>query len=148
MGGAPASITARHLGGDRLEIAARGHRLRADQPLEAGGEDTGLTPTEIFLGGLAGCVAFYGARYLRRHGLPAEGLEVTCDYSWAAEPTRVGAITLRVEAPGLPPERREAFSRVIEHCSVHNTLRRPPGVRIEVAAGEPAAGGLTGAPMG
>ncbi len=45
---------------------------------------------------------------------------------------RVGEVELRVEAPGLTPERREAFSRVIERCPIHNTLPQPPEVRFEV----------------
>jgi putative redox protein len=79
-------------------------------------------------------VAFYAERFLRRHGLPTEGLSVTCAHAWAKDPSRVGEIRIAVEAPGLPPERREAFSRVIEHCPVHNTLRVQPRVRMDVVA--------------
>lgn len=133
MGTKTASIRVTHHGGDRLLIKTRGHELRSDQPVADGGDDTAPTPTELFLSGLAGCVAFYGARFLSRHGLATEGLVVTCNYAWAANPTRIGEIDLSVEAPGLTADRREAFSRVIEHCTVHNTLQHPPQVRIRVA---------------
>lgn len=126
------SISVRYLGGDRLHIETRGHELTTDQPADDGGEDTAPTPTELFLGGLAGCIGFYAQRFLRRHGLPADGLGVTCSYTWAENPHRVGSIDLAVDAPGLTADRREAFSRVIEHCTVHNTLRQPPEVRIRV----------------
>jgi putative redox protein len=139
MGTSSATIRVEHQGGDRLLIETRGHELSSDQPVEDGGDDTGPTPTELFLAGLAGCVAFYGARFLRRHGLATEGLVVTCNYAWAANPNRIGEIDLSVEAPTLTPERREAFSRVIEHCTVHNTLRQPPEVRIRVAPAPVAA---------
>jgi putative redox protein len=139
MGTHTAAIRVAHQGGDRLLIETRGHELRSDQPVEDGGDDTAPTPTELFLAGLAGCVAFYGARFLRRHGLATEGLVVTCKYAWAANPTRIGKIDLSVEAPTLTPERREAFSKVIDHCTVHNTLRQPPEVRIRVAPAEAAA---------
>jgi Predicted redox protein, regulator of disulfide bond formation len=138
MGTNTASIHVTHQGGDRLLIETRGHQLRSDQPVEDGGDDSAPTPTELFLAGLAGCVAFYGARFLRRHGLATEGLAVTCNYAWAANPTRIGAIDLSVEAPALTADRREAFSRVIEHCTVHNTLLQPPQVRIRVASAQAA----------
>ncbi|MFJ1708407.1 OsmC family protein [Kitasatospora sp. NPDC088346] len=51
-------IRIEHLSQDRYEIAARGHRLVVDQPVEAGGQDTGPTPTELFAASLASCVAF------------------------------------------------------------------------------------------
>jgi putative redox protein len=139
MGTKTAPIRVEHHGGDRLVIETRGHELRSDQPVEDGGDDTAPTPTELFLAGLAACVAFYAARFLQRHGLATEGLVVTCNYAWAANPTRVGEIDLSVEAPALTPDRREAFSKVIEHCTVHNTLLQPPQVRIRVAPARAAA---------
>lgn len=129
-----ATIRVRHLGGDRLMISVRGHALTADQPLEGGGEDTAPTPTELFLASLAGCVAFYTERYLRRHSLPTEGLGVACDYAWARDPARVGQIDLMVEAPGLTADRYEAFTRVVERCPIHSTLLQPPEVRFHVVA--------------
>jgi len=129
-----ATIRVRHLGGDRLVIQVRGHELFADQPAEDGGEDSAPTPTELFIASLAGCVAFYAERFLRRHHLPTDSLAVTCSFAWARDPARVGEIEVKVEAPDVPAERLEAFSRVIEHCPIHNTLRQPPEVRFTVAA--------------
>jgi len=131
-----AVIRAEHLVGDRLLTTVRGHELYSDQPIEDGGEDTAATPTEIFLAGLAGCVAFYAERFLRRNGLTTEGLAVTCDYAWAENPHRIGEISLDVEVPGLTVEKREAFTRVIQHCTLHNTLLRPPEVRLRVVTSE------------
>lgn len=34
----------RHLGGDRFAIDVRGHTLTVDQPVDAGGQDTAVTP--------------------------------------------------------------------------------------------------------
>jgi putative redox protein len=132
-------IAVTYAGGDRLRIDVRGHELGADQPVEDGGEDTAPTPTELFLASLTACVAFYAERFLRRHALSPEGLKVSCAYGWAANPNRVGEIDLTVEAPGITAAKREAFKRVIEHCTVHNTLEHPPQVRIRVASGETVA---------
>jgi putative redox protein len=134
MGTETATIQVRHLGGDRLRIQVRSHELFTDQPAEDGGEDTAPTPTELFVASLAGCVAFYAERFMRRHHLPTDGLAVTCSFAWARDPARVGAIEVKVEAPDMPADRLEAFSRVIEHCPIHNTLRQPPEVRFEVVA--------------
>ena len=131
-----ATIWVRHLGGDRLGISVRAHELFADQPVGEGGEDSAPTPTELFLSSLAACVAFYAERFLRRHGLSAEGLLVACDYTWARDPSRVGVIDVRVEAPGLTPDRYEAFTRVIERCPIHSTLRQPPEVRFKTLSAE------------
>jgi uncharacterized OsmC-like protein len=132
-------ITVTYAGNDRLRIAVRGHEFFADQPVEDGGGDTAPTPTEIFVAGLAACVAFYAERFLRRHRLATDRLEITCDYDWAKNPHRVGEISLRVTAPGLPQAELAAFVRVIEHCTVHNTLMQPPLVQIQVDCPETLA---------
>ena len=132
-------IAVTHAGRDRLRIETRGHVLFTDQPVEDGGEDTAPTPTEMFVSSLAACVAFYAERFLRRHGLSTEGLKVTADYQWAENPHRVDEIVLNVEAPGLSEVKRDAFERVIDHCTVHNTLSVPPVVTVKVAPPEVAA---------
>ena len=131
-------ITVTHEGVDRLRIAVRGHEVYTDQPVADGGEDSAPTPTELFVASLGACIAFYAERYLRRHGVPAYGLEVRCEYGWAEHPHRVGDIDISVDAPGLPPERHEAFQRVIEHCTIHNPLLQPPAVRIVVGSSQTA----------
>lgn len=137
-GAAPAAVVVTYAGGDALRIAARGHELLSDQPVEDGGEDTALTPTEIFIGGLGACVAFYAERFLRRNALSTDGMKVECTYLWAESPHRVGEIEIHVEAPGLTEARRAAFSRVVEHCTIHNTLVQPPAVRIVVGSSQAA----------
>ena len=55
----------------------------------------------------------------------------------ADRPARVHTITLRLLVPGpLEPNRRRALLAVVDHCTVHNSLRTPPEVRITLA--EPA----------
>ncbi len=123
-------IQVTHAGGDRLKVDIRGHEVYTDQPVADGGQDTAATPTELFVAGLAACIAYYAERFLRRNQLTTDGLRVTCDFRWAENPHRVGAIDVLVDAPGLTAAKRAAFERVIEHCAVHSTLRHPPQVTI------------------
>jgi uncharacterized OsmC-like protein len=134
-------IEVRPEGGDRYRIAIRGHEVVVDQPTYDGGTDTGPTPTELFVAGLASCVAFYGGRYLRRHGISERGFEVDGAFAFALDrPARVGEIELAVRLPeGFPPERRSAFLSVLEHCTVHNSMVSTPRIQIALDAGDRAA---------
>lgn len=132
-------LTVAYAGGDRLRISVRGHDVYADQPVEDGGADTAPTPTELFAGALAACIAFYAERFFRRHGLDPSALTVACDYAWAENPHRVGEFELVVDAPGLPDGRRQAFMRVLERCTLHNTLETPPAIRIRLDSAAPPA---------
>src|SRR3954453_18753396 len=93
-------------GGDRFAIDFRGHRLEVDQPVEDGGADAAPTPTELFVAGLAACVAHYARRYLARHELPTEGLAVEAHFAMAAKPARVGRVDVCLHLPdGVPAAR-------------------------------------------
>jgi putative redox protein len=129
-----ATLEVCHRGGDRFEIAVRGHLVVVDQPVADGGEDTGPTPTELFVAGLAACVAFYARRFLARHGLPSDGLAVSTSYRLAHRPARVEEVRITLRVPGLPEGRRDALLAVARHCTVHNSLEQPPQVAIELAA--------------
>jgi uncharacterized OsmC-like protein len=131
------TLGVRHLDGDRFEIDVRGHVIAVDQPVEDGGADTAPTPTELFVAGLASCVAFYARRYLVRHDLPVEGLSVRADYELALRPARVASIRVEVSLPdAVPAERRDALLAVASHCTVHNSLDQPPRVTVDFASPE------------
>src|SRR5512133_832785 len=133
------NLSVAHQAGDRFELQLHGHRLTCDQPPADGGTDQGPTPTELFVASLAACVAFYARRFLARHHLDAAGLRVETDFTMSPDrPARVATITLRVLLPQpLEENRRRALLAVIDHCTVHNSLRTPPEVRFTLA--EPAA---------
>jgi putative redox protein len=133
-------IAVTHLSGDRFAVQVRDHRLVVDQRVADGGQDAGPTPTELFAASLAACVGFYAGRFLRRHGLEAGGLRVDCHATMSADrPARVAAITLRIGGlPQLPSKRRDALLAVVEHCTVHNSIRAAPTIEIGLAAAAPA----------
>lgn len=128
-------VRVRHLGGDRFAVAVRHHTVLVDQPLDIGGTDTAPTPTELFIAGLASCVAFYARRYAARHHVPPDGLEVAVGYELGGRPARVSRISIVVTPPAaLPAARRDAFLAVASHCTVHNTLTEPPTIAVTLTA--------------
>jgi putative redox protein len=123
-----------YLGGEAYAVATRGHSLLTDQPAAAGGADIAMTPTELLVASLSSCVAFYTGRYLARHKLNRDGLHVTATFTTATDrPARVGEVRLTIQVPGgIPPGREAALLAVASHCTVHNTLRQPPDIAIEL----------------
>ncbi|WP_225829919.1 OsmC family protein [Streptomyces sp. NK08204] len=122
-----------HLTGEAFVAEVRGHTLVTDQPVEAGGDDRGPTPVEVLVVSLAACVAHYAGRFLERHHLDREQLRVLADFTMADDrPARVACVHLRVVLPyELSRARLEGLRAVVEHCTVHNTLLRPPDIRLE-----------------
>jgi putative redox protein len=114
-----------------------------DQPRDAGGDDAGPTPTELFVAGLAACVAFYAGRFLRRHLDTSVRFSVACSYDMSVDrPARVTAVRLTLDVPAaLRDDVRDGLLRAAEHCTVHNSLQTPPDVLILVRDAAPAGVG-------
>lgn len=127
------AVTVVHLRDAAFALGIRDHELTLDQPVDAAGTDAGPTPTELFVGAIAGCVAHYAAAYLRRHHLIST-LKVTGTYTMGSAPTRVRDLSIRIHAPGVPESEQAKLLTVAQHCTLHNTLQAGLNLDIEMAA--------------
>jgi uncharacterized OsmC-like protein len=123
-----------HVDGVRFAIQARSHVVQCDQPLENGGEDSGMTPPEFLLASLGSCAAYYAAEYLRTRNLAQTGVEVSVTAEKLLKPARLGNFNIKVLCPvQLAPEQAESLMRSVQHCLVHNTLLSPPEIKTDLA---------------
>ncbi|WP_372404473.1 OsmC family protein [Streptomyces luteireticuli] len=132
---APNRLTVAFTGGESYRVSSRGHEFTVDQPPDVGGNDLGPTPVDLFVASLAACIAFYAGRYLTRHGMPRDGLRVDAEFDMATDrPARVARVRVRLAVPpGLTEDQERALLAVVDHCTVHNSLRQPPDVHMELA---------------
>ncbi|MFN0101835.1 MAG: OsmC family protein [Bryobacteraceae bacterium] len=121
--------------GMQYEAEARGHKVICDQPMDAGGEDGGMTPPEFLLVSLGTCAMYYAANYLRMQKLPADGMTLTVEADKAMGPPRLGKFRVAIDIPGLTEERHlEGARRSAEKCLVKNTLLVTPEIELTVRA--------------
>lgn len=124
----------------KFSIEARSHSFLCDQPLENGGEDSGMTPPELLLASLGSCAEFYAVQYLRTREIDDCGVEVTVTAEKLLQPARLGNFRIQVTCPtALTEGQAEGLRRSVHHCLIHNTLLSTPTVEIEFALGQPAA---------
>lgn len=117
--------------GVQMEVAVRNHRLIVDQPKEEGGDDQGITPVEMFAASLGSCIGYYAARFCQRHQLSEAGLFVNLSWDYAEQPHRIGKINVQVDLPkGFPAEMKDRIQKVVEGCTVHNSLTHPPQIAV------------------
>jgi uncharacterized OsmC-like protein len=114
------------------EIAMGEHRLRADEPTELGGTDTGPNPYDLLLAALGSCTSMTLALYARRKRWPLESVRVTLRHSriHAADcetcdtkEEMLDRIELEIELQGsLDIEQRARLLEIANMCPVHRTL--------------------------
>jgi putative redox protein len=125
-------VIAEYAGGSKFEVAARGHRVFCDQPVENGGADEGMTPPEFLLASLATCAGYYAAQYLNARKLPADGLRVTVAAEKALQPARLAKFRIVVHLAELDPKHEAGLMRSVKACLIHNTLAGHPEMEIEL----------------
>ena len=72
--------------------------------------------------------------YCKKHGYDDDDVGVNLTLELADSPKRVGGIVVDIELPeGIPEDKQEVIRRMVERCPVHETLRNPPNVDIDIA---------------
>jgi len=113
-------------------IAVGGHVLAADEPVEAGGTDTGPGPYDLLLAALGSCTSMTVTMYARRKEWPLETVRVRLRHSriHAADcencETKVGwldQIERDIELVGsLDEAQRARLVEIANKCPIHRTL--------------------------
>jgi putative redox protein len=120
------------------EIVAGPHHLTGDEPVAAGGTNSGPTPYDLLLAALGACTSMTVGMYARRKDWPLQGVVVRLRHQrihaedCATCETKEGfldRIECELELAGpLSAEQRSKLLDISEKCPVHRTLQS----RIEI----------------
>ena len=128
-----ARITAKLTSGMVVKLSNGRHEWVADEPLDAGGTDTGPNPYELLLGSLAACTCVTLAWYCRHKNIALESVSTTYDFSRVHAddckdcdiPDRgfIEKITSNVHITGdFDEAQRKRLAQIAQRCPVHKTL--------------------------
>jgi putative redox protein len=129
------AVTAYWEGGYSCRVVIRDRfELRADEPPEDGGADTGPRPTELLLASLASCFAMALAYAGRKQQMELPGdLAVTAIGEYAGP--RIRKLRVEVAASLARPQLERLVGEAIGYCWVSNTLKGSPELEFALAEG-------------
>ncbi len=127
------SITVSFPGGVRVDATYRGNTVPTDQP-EPIGQNTAMSPFDLFLASIATCMGFYALRFCQERALSTEGLALSLNPVRDPATKRLTTIQIHMKAPaGFPEKYEKALHRAVDQCAVKKTLFDPPEFEIEIA---------------
>jgi len=133
-GMAPREVVVRETRASKFQqtVTVGPHRMLADEPVAAGGEDSGPGPYDFVLAGLGACTSMTMRMYADRKALPLDRVTVTLKHSkiHASDceecETREGMLDqierdIAIEG-ALDAEQRKRLLEIADKCPVHRTL--------------------------
>jgi len=118
--------------GFRTEIVASGHSLVADEPISAGGANSGPTPYDLLVSALGACTGMTLRMYADRKKLPLDSIIVRLkhdkihaeDCQDCEDPrSKIDFIEREIELNGdLDQPTRQKILEIANRCPVHKTL--------------------------
>ena len=133
-GNAPRQVVVRETGNGKFQnmVTVGPHGLLADEPVAAGGEDTGPGPYDFLLAGLGACKSMTMRLYADRKSFPLERATVTLRHGrihaqdCAECETKEGMLDQIEVAIGLQgaldADQRKRILEIADKCPVHRTL--------------------------
>jgi uncharacterized OsmC-like protein/alpha-beta hydrolase superfamily lysophospholipase len=134
LGEAPRNVVVRETRNSKFQqtVTVGPHQMLADEPVAAGGEDSGPGPYDFVLAGLGACTSMTMRLYADRKSLPLERVTVTLKHSkiyaqdCAECETKAGMLdridrTIAMEG-ALDTEQRKKLLEIADKCPVHRTL--------------------------
>ena len=127
-----------------IESDVRGHKVVIDQPANAGGTDTGVTPLELVLVSLAGCIGTIGRIVAMQQRITLRGMNIKVEGDLDVDGLlgkpidgRIGyeSITISVEVDAdLSDEEKETFLHEVDRrCPVSENLLNATPINVKLA---------------
>jgi len=115
-------VVARRRDGFAHEVEIEGgHTVVVDEPIAAGGTDTGPSPTRLLAAGLASCTAVTVEMYAERKGWDVGPVEVDVEVAYDGHTPSSFAVALKLP-PELSDEQRQRLLTIAAKCPVHRIL--------------------------
>lgn len=116
-------------------IQTRHHTYHTDEPLEAGGTDTMVSPTEMAMGALGSCIAMTMKLYADRKKWPLEGVEIELEMerfnakeytAYEGDERYIHEIRKQIKLLGdLSDDQRQRILEIGAMCPVHRLIATP-----------------------
>jgi putative redox protein len=127
-----ANVIVQSVGNFRQQIDVGPHTFYADEPVDAGGDESGPDPYEYLLAALGACTSMTLHMYARRKNIALERVVVRLSHehqydtdceTCAEKPVKLDVITRRLELIGnLSDAQRARLREIANRCPIHQTL--------------------------
>lgn len=128
-----AKLTAKHMGDMLFEVETNGHKVDMDVPESMGGKGRAMSPPQVTMASLGGCIAAFVTNYCKNVGIDTTYISVDVEFEKGDHPACLKDIKATINIPhGDIAGREQAILKVASSCPVDYTLCHTDSVDIVV----------------
>ncbi len=126
------NLTVKNSAGFKTEITSKEHTLISDEPVNAGGTNTGFNPYDLLLSALGSCKAITMRMYANRKNFPLKEITIKLRHNkihaqdcedCETKEGKIDKIDVDIKLSGdLNEEQKKRLFEIAEKCPVHKTL--------------------------
>lgn len=118
-------------GNKKIDAHYRDFTIHSDQPVTSGGDNTALSPFELFLASIGMCTGFYVLAFCQSRSIPTDNIKITQTVIRNDATHMVEKVMIDINLPPDFPEKyKAAVIKTAQSCSVKKFLDSPPEIQI------------------
>jgi len=118
-------------GGKVVTANVHGHKIKTDQPIENGGNNSAPAPFDLFLASIGTCAGIYIKSFCDRRSIPSDGIKIIQTMEIDPEKKLPSQFKLEIQLPPEFPEKyMEAVINAADLCLVKKTINNQPKFEI------------------
>ena len=118
-------------GNKKVDAHYRGFTIHSDQPLTSGGDNTALSPFELFLASIGMCTGFYVLAFCQSRSISTDNIKITQTVVINDATHMVEKVMIDINLPpDFPKKYKAAIIKTAQSCSVKKFLDSPPEIQI------------------
>ncbi len=122
-------------GGKVITAHLNGHKIKTDQPVNNGGENSAPSPFDVFLASIGTCAGIYVKSFCDNRKIPSDKIRIIQTAEYDKQTGLPVSINIDIKLPPDFPEMyKEAVIKSAELCKVKKTIANPPVFRVFTSA--------------
>ena len=118
-------------GNKKVDAHYRGFTINSDQQENSGGDNTALSPFELFLASIGMCTSFYVLAFCQSRSISTDNIKITQTVIRNDTTHMVEKVIIDINLPPDFPEKyKAAVIKTAQSCSVKKFLDAPPEIQI------------------
>ena len=120
-------------GNKKIDAHYRNFTIHSDQPLTSGGDNTALSPFELFLASICMCAGYYVLAFCQSRSISTDNIKITQTVIRNDATHMIEKVIIDINLPPDFPEKyRAAVIKTAQSCSVKKFLDSPPEIQISI----------------